>query len=60
MGGELRYDGGSAAYDPWGQPVAMRTAVASPSVVDVSTARVAEVRGKYPFLEDIAQSLPTY
>jgi hypothetical protein len=29
-------------------------AVASPSVVDVSTARVASVRTKYPFLEDMA------
>jgi omega-amidase len=60
MGGDIRYDGGSAAYDPWGQAVAVRTAVASPSVVDVSTARVAEVRARYPFLEDMAQQLPAY
>lgn len=58
LGGDIRYDGGSAAYDPWGQPCATRMAVASPSVVDVSTARVAEIRGKYPFLEDIVPGRP--
>ncbi|MEO5816709.1 MAG: nitrilase-related carbon-nitrogen hydrolase [Gemmatimonadaceae bacterium] len=52
-GGEIQYDGGSAAYDPWGEPAATRLAVASPSVVDVSTARVASIRAKYPFLEDM-------
>ena len=59
-GGGLRYDGGSAAYDPWGQSVAARMAVASPNVVDVSTARVRAVREKYPFLEDITQVSATY
>jgi omega-amidase len=49
----ITYDGGSAAYDPWGAPVAQRMAVASPSVVDVSTARVASIRTKYPFLDDL-------
>ena len=53
-GGEIQYDGGSAAYDPWGAPASVRLAVASPSVVDVSTARVAGIRAKYPFLEDMA------
>jgi len=53
-GGEIQYDGGSAAYDPWGEPVAQRLAIASPSVVDVSTGRVAGIRAKYPFLEDMA------
>ncbi|MDB4891293.1 MAG: Aliphatic amidase AmiE [Gemmatimonadetes bacterium] len=53
-GGDIQYDGGSAAYDPWGAPASVRLAVASPSVVDVSTARVASVRTKYPFLEDMA------
>jgi predicted amidohydrolase len=59
-GGDIVYDGGSAAYDPWGEPVAQRLAVASPSVVDVSTARVASIRAKYPFLEDIRQVSPAY
>jgi predicted amidohydrolase len=53
QGGDIQYDGGSAAYDPWGEPAAVRLAVASPSVVDVSTARVASIRQKYPFLEDM-------
>jgi omega-amidase len=55
-GGGVQYDGGSAAYDPWGQAVAVRMAVASPSIVDVSTSRVASIRAKYPFLEDITQA----
>lgn len=53
-GGGLTYDGGSVAYDPWGTPSAVRKAVASPSVVDVSTAHVASIRAKYPFLADLA------
>ncbi|MEP7000503.1 MAG: nitrilase-related carbon-nitrogen hydrolase [bacterium] len=52
--GGLQYDGGSAGYDPWGLPVAQRTAVASPAIVDVSTARVASIRSQYPFLDDLA------
>ena len=54
MAGGIQYDGGSAAYDPWGLPVARRTAVASPAVVDVAPARVASIRSQYPFLADIA------
>lgn len=50
----IHYDGGSAAYDPWGIPAAQRMAVAAPSVVDVSAARVASIRAKYPFLDDLA------
>ena len=52
-GGGLHYDGGSTAYDPWGLPVAQRTAVASPTIVDVSAARVSSIRAKYPFLDDL-------
>jgi predicted amidohydrolase len=59
-GGGIRYDGGSAAYDPWGQSVATRMAVASPSVVDVSTARVRSVRESYPFLADMTQPTPIF
>jgi len=57
MAGGIQYDGGSVAYDPWGLPVAQRTAVASPAVVDVSTARVASIRAQYPFLEDLTPSV---
>ena len=53
-GNGVVYDGGSVAYDPWGARVDHRVAVASPSVVDVSTSRVAEIRTKYPFLDDLA------
>ncbi|MEP6732123.1 MAG: nitrilase-related carbon-nitrogen hydrolase [bacterium] len=60
VGGDLQYNGGSAAYDPWGEAVAARLAVASPSVMDVSTARVRSIREKYPFLEDIRQTAPAY
>ena len=50
----IQYDGGSVAYDPWGEPAAQRLAVAAPSVVDVSTAHVASIRAKYRFLDDLA------
>lgn len=56
----LHYDGGSVAYDPWGVSSAVRMAVASPSVVDVSSERVASVRATYPFLEDMRQPSPTF
>lgn len=60
VGNGVQYDGGSAAYDPWGLTASARMAVASPSVVDVSTERVASIRAKYPFLEDIRQPAPAY
>ena len=53
IAGGIQYDGGSTAYDPWGLPAAQRMAVASPSVVDVSVARVASIRADYPFLDDL-------
>jgi predicted amidohydrolase len=50
-GGGLAYDGGSAAWSPWGEPLA---AVAEdPVVVEVDPAEVARVRTKYPFLDDM-------
>lgn len=57
IAGGIQYDGGSVAYDPWGLSVAQRTAVASPAVVDVSTARVASIRAQYPFLADLASQV---
>ena len=59
FGDGLQYDGGSTAYDPWGQAASMRTAVASPSVVDVSTERVRSIREKYPFLVDFERAAAT-
>jgi len=50
QGGTLEYDGGSAAYDPWGE----RADVDGRGirVVDVDPARVREIRERYPFLKD--------
>ena len=59
-GGGIQYDGGSAAYDPWGLPAALRMAVASPTIVDVKTDRVASIRAQYPFLDDIQQSASSH
>ena len=58
IAGGIQYDGGSAAYDPWGLPAAQRMAVASPSVVDVSAARVAHLRAEFPFLDDLTSHAP--
>ena len=53
IAGGIQYDGGSAAYDPWGLPASRCGAVESPSIVDVSSARVASIRAEYPFLDDL-------
>ena len=45
------YDGGSAAWSPWGEPLA--PIAADPVVVNVDPATVAAVRTKYPFLDDM-------
>ena len=50
-GGGLAYDGGSVAYDPWGDRLAVTGAV---PCVDLDAARVTEVRTAYPFLRDMA------
>jgi omega-amidase len=49
-GGGLSYDGGSAAYDPWGELLA--TSGDSIAVVEIDPARVQAVRAEYPFLRD--------
>ena len=54
MGGEGVYDGGSAAYDPWGEAIGIGGGEGTASrVVDVDPARVQRVRARYPFLRDI-------
>ena len=58
LAGGIQYDGGSAAYDPWGLPVAQHLADSSPSVVNVSAARVATIRADYPFLDDLTSRAP--
>lgn len=54
VGGTISYDGGSAAYDPWGTALELRpvSGAGSVSSVSVSTDEVARVRGAYPFLAD--------
>ena len=55
-GGTIAYDGGSAAWDPWGERADVE--VDGARVVDVSAERVREVREKYPFLQDKGISKP--
>jgi predicted amidohydrolase len=47
-GGEIDYAGGSAAYDPWGEPL---TSAGDPMIVPVDPAMVADARRKFPFVE---------
>jgi predicted amidohydrolase len=50
QGGGVDYDGGSAAFDPWGVPLV--TTGEAVAAVDVDPARVRAVREEYPFLRD--------
>jgi predicted amidohydrolase len=49
-GGGLTYDGGSVAYDPWGDPIEGDRTASGIQIVDVAADRVAEIRDRYPFL----------
>ena len=48
-GGGLVYDGGSVAYDPWGERL-----MPDAGIVTIETERVRRVRAEYPFLRDMA------
>ena len=50
-GGGLEYDGGSAAWGPWGDPLEA-VSTGEPRVVRIDTGEVARVRERYPFLRD--------
>lgn len=50
-GGGIVYDGGSAAWDAWGEPLPSEPGCGVP-VVAIDPGHVAEVRRKYPFLKD--------
>ena len=50
-GGGISYDGGSAAFDPWGDR-ASTVGTGSPLVIDVDPERVRAVRSEFPFLRD--------
>ena len=49
-GGGIVYDGGSAAFDPWGTP--LDSSGGSVQCIDVDPARVRAVREEFPFLRD--------
>jgi predicted amidohydrolase len=50
-GGGQEYDGGSVAYDPWGEPVAESTD-GGLLVARIDPAEVTRVRSRWPFVED--------
>lgn len=50
-GGGLTYDGGSAAFSPWGEQLTPDTSSGVP-LVTLDVHKVAEIREKYPFLRD--------
>jgi omega-amidase len=54
--GGLSYDGGSAAYDPWGERLVPTPATAdAPGYVTLTADRVAEIRGRFPFIRDLVR-----
>jgi predicted amidohydrolase len=52
-GGKLVYDGGSAAYDPWGERLPEARPEVDVSIVAIDPARVRATRERYPFLDDM-------
>jgi omega-amidase len=50
-GGGIDYDGGSAAWGPWGDPLET-LGPGEPRIVRIDTAEVVRVRERYPFLRD--------
>ena len=56
MGDGVEYDGGSVAYDPWGEPVGIGGGSSTPRVVDIDPSRVKLVRARYPFLRELETS----
>jgi predicted amidohydrolase len=53
VGDGVEYDGGSVAYDPWGEPVGIGGGGNASRVVDIDPARVKLVRARYPFLREL-------
>ena len=59
VGDGVEYDGGSVAYDPWGEPLGIGGGVNAPRVVDIDPARVKLVRARYPFLRELENARDT-
>lgn len=53
QGGKLAYDGGSAAYDPWGERLPEARPEAGVAIVEIDPSRVTATRERYPFLDDM-------
>jgi len=53
-GGNIAYDGGSVAWDPWGDPVPEAPTPSGLRLVTIDPACVADIRGRYPFLRDLS------
>ena len=53
QGGGLEYDGGSAAFGPWGERLPEHRGAVR--CVELDPARVARVRAEYPFLADLRE-----
>jgi predicted amidohydrolase len=52
-GGGVRYDGGSAAYGPWGESLPnLSRPQDGPAIVSIDAHRVREIRARYPFLNE--------
>jgi omega-amidase len=51
QGGRAEYDGGSAAYGPWGERLDSITGNGTVPIVEIHAGRVARVREEYPFLQ---------
>ena len=53
-GGTIVYDGGSMAWDPWGDPLPEASSPSGIRLVTIDPSHVAAIRGKYPFLRDLS------
>jgi predicted amidohydrolase len=54
QGGNLDYDGGSIAWTPWGDRAPETTSANGVRIATIDPGLVSEIRGKFPFLRDLA------